>query len=195
MGSHGLVSYSAKYRITSRVGSRLDEVPELRWLDRLAPLVALLFAGSTYCGGELFRHYAPDLKTSGPQLLVWVFFISTVALYHATYCVNSLARICSGVGDIRRPTGAGTGCSWPCSLLEKAGTTIITTTLRLLDRDFGGKSMSRITSSSVYSSWDSSGACAHSHRTYSSGNSNRELAADTSSLTIAMVINSTACRL
>jgi stearoyl-CoA desaturase (delta-9 desaturase) len=67
--------------------------PELRWLERFAPQVALLFAGSTYLGGELLHRYAPGLKTSGPQLLVWVFFISTVALYHATYCVNSLAHL------------------------------------------------------------------------------------------------------
>jgi stearoyl-CoA desaturase (delta-9 desaturase) len=35
----------------------------------------------------------PGLKANGPQLLVWGFFLSTVALYHATYSVNSLAHL------------------------------------------------------------------------------------------------------
>ena len=35
----------------------------------------------------------PGLGTNGPQLLVWGFFLSTVALYHATYSVNSLAHL------------------------------------------------------------------------------------------------------
>jgi stearoyl-CoA desaturase (Delta-9 desaturase) len=67
--------------------------PELRWLDRCAPLVALAFAGTVYGCGELLRAFAPRLQTDGPQLLVWCFFVSTVALYHATYSVNSLAHL------------------------------------------------------------------------------------------------------
>ena len=34
----------------------------------------------------------PALGTSGPQLLVWGFCISTVALYHSTFAVNSFGR-------------------------------------------------------------------------------------------------------
>ena len=34
----------------------------------------------------------PGLHTSGPQLLVWGFFISTVVLFHATVTINSLAH-------------------------------------------------------------------------------------------------------
>ena len=36
---------------------------------------------------------APALRTDGPQLLVWGFFISTVVVYHATYTINSLAHL------------------------------------------------------------------------------------------------------
>ncbi len=35
---------------------------------------------------------APGLGTSGAQLVVWGFCISTVALYHATFTINSLAH-------------------------------------------------------------------------------------------------------
>lgn len=67
--------------------------PELRWLDRGAPLVAVLFAAALYGFGELLRAWMPGLRTDGPQLLVWSFFVSTVILYHATYSVNSLAHL------------------------------------------------------------------------------------------------------
>lgn len=67
--------------------------PELRLLDRFAPLVAILFAAAVYGFGEWLPRMVPGLGTSGPQLVVWCYFISTVALYHATYSVNSLAHL------------------------------------------------------------------------------------------------------
>ena len=36
--------------------------------------------------------YAPVLNTSGAQLVIWGFFISTTVLFHATCFVNSLAH-------------------------------------------------------------------------------------------------------
>jgi stearoyl-CoA desaturase (delta-9 desaturase) len=44
------------------------------------------------------RHFAlearwPSLGTSGGQMLVWGFFISTVACYHGTYTINSLCHV------------------------------------------------------------------------------------------------------
>jgi stearoyl-CoA desaturase (delta-9 desaturase) len=35
----------------------------------------------------------PGLNTSGYQLVVWGFFISTTLLYHGTFTVNSLAHV------------------------------------------------------------------------------------------------------
>ncbi len=67
--------------------------PELKWLDRLSPLVAVVFGVLLYGTGEILRVMAPGLGTNGWQMFVWVFFVSTVALYHATYCVNSLAHL------------------------------------------------------------------------------------------------------
>ena len=71
----------------------LAKFPELRFLDRFDILVPIAFAIAIYVFGELLASYAPHLKTNGPQLLVWGFVISTVALYHATFSVNSLAHV------------------------------------------------------------------------------------------------------
>jgi len=43
--------------------------------------------------GVLLKHVAPGLGTSGWQMLVWGFFISTVAVYHGTYTINSLSHV------------------------------------------------------------------------------------------------------
>ncbi len=67
--------------------------PELRWLDRGAPLLAVVFAGALYALGESLRAWLPQFNTNGPQLLVWGFFLSTVFLYHVTYSVNSIAHL------------------------------------------------------------------------------------------------------
>lgn len=66
--------------------------PELVFLDRFDTVIPIVFALGTYFLGEFLSLFAPGLETSGPQLLVWVFFISTVALYHGTFTINSLAH-------------------------------------------------------------------------------------------------------
>lgn len=45
-----------------------------------------------YALGALLEHFWPALGTSGWQLLVWGFFISTVVLFHATVTINSLSH-------------------------------------------------------------------------------------------------------
>lgn len=70
----------------------LARFPELRWLDRFDTAVPVLLAVALYALGEALAHFAPALHTSGPQLLVWGFFISTVVLFHATVTINSLAH-------------------------------------------------------------------------------------------------------
>jgi stearoyl-CoA desaturase (delta-9 desaturase) len=46
-----------------------------------------------YLLGVLLAHVAPSLGTNGWQMLVWGFFISTVAVYHGTYTINSLSHV------------------------------------------------------------------------------------------------------
>ena len=70
----------------------LARYPELRFLDRFDVLVPLGLAALLYAVGELLAVHAPDLSVTGPQLLVWGFCISTVALCHATFTINSLAH-------------------------------------------------------------------------------------------------------
>ncbi|GAB4189575.1 MAG: acyl-CoA desaturase [Wenzhouxiangellaceae bacterium] len=78
--------------------TELDEVkdlaayPELRWLDRHELVVPIAFAAAIFFfGGWLQTHY-PQLGTSGPQLLFWGYFVSTVVLIHVTLLINSVAH-------------------------------------------------------------------------------------------------------
>ena len=66
--------------------------PELRLLDRFDILVPVLLAGSLYALGAWLEGAHPQLGTSGPQLLVWGFFVSTIVLFHVTVTINSLAH-------------------------------------------------------------------------------------------------------
>jgi stearoyl-CoA desaturase (delta-9 desaturase) len=66
---------------------------DLRLLDRYYSLPPVLLALATFMLGALLGRYAPGLGTSGWQMLVWGFFMSTVLLYHGTFTVNSLAHI------------------------------------------------------------------------------------------------------
>ena len=66
--------------------------PELRWLDRYDILIPVVLAAALYGLGVLLAHYAPDLGTSGGQLLTWGFFVSTIVLFHVTVTINSLAH-------------------------------------------------------------------------------------------------------
>jgi stearoyl-CoA desaturase (delta-9 desaturase) len=70
----------------------LARFPELRFLDRFDALVPLLSVPAFYALGALLERRAPGLGTSGPQLLVWGFVVSTVALYHCTFAINSIAH-------------------------------------------------------------------------------------------------------
>lgn len=47
---------------------------------------------SMFALGTWLERAHAALGTSGPQLLVWGFFISTVVLFHATVTINSLAH-------------------------------------------------------------------------------------------------------
>jgi len=96
---HGLLwSHLGWFLSDAHFATRNDRVkelaafPELRFLDRFDVLVPALFAGAIYGLGNWLEHAAPQLGTSGWQLLVWGFVISTVVLYHATFSVNSLAH-------------------------------------------------------------------------------------------------------
>jgi stearoyl-CoA desaturase (delta-9 desaturase) len=71
----------------------LKRYPELRLLDRFDVIVPLMLIGFLFGLGSLLAYLAPELNTSGAQLVVWGYFVSTVALTHATLSINSLAHV------------------------------------------------------------------------------------------------------
>lgn len=70
----------------------LQSFPELRFLDRFDMVVPFLLALALFVTGVALERFAPQLGTSGAQMLIWGFFISTVVLYHGTFTINSLAH-------------------------------------------------------------------------------------------------------
>jgi stearoyl-CoA desaturase (Delta-9 desaturase) len=71
----------------------LCKFPELVFLDRfhfLGPLALALF---TFALGLALQRWFPGLGTTGPQMLVWGFVISTVVLAHGIASINSLAHL------------------------------------------------------------------------------------------------------
>lgn len=79
-----------------RLISNLIKYRDLRWLDRYYHLPPAALAVSTFLLGLGLERFAPGLHTSGWQMLVWGFFVSTVLLYHGTFTVNSAAHLFGG---------------------------------------------------------------------------------------------------
>jgi stearoyl-CoA desaturase (delta-9 desaturase) len=76
----------------SRVKDLL-KYPELRFLDRFDVAVPTALGIGVFLLGVLLKHAAPGLHTTGWQMLVWGFFVSTVLVYHGTYTINSLSHV------------------------------------------------------------------------------------------------------
>lgn len=78
------------------------QFPELRFIDRYHLIPPAILAAIVYGFGVYCEKFFPGLHTNGLQMLVWGFFVSTVFLYHGTFCINSLAHL---VGSRRFNTG------------------------------------------------------------------------------------------
>ncbi|MFN6356825.1 MAG: acyl-CoA desaturase [Cyanobacteriota bacterium] len=65
--------------------------PELVFIDRWSLLSPTLLAIATFALGWGLQQ--AGRPTSGMQMLVWGFFVSTVLLYHGTYTINSLSHV------------------------------------------------------------------------------------------------------
>ena len=74
----------------------LSRFPELRALDRFDVLIPILFGTATFGLGVLLEWRFPSLGTSGSQMLIWGFFVSTVLLAHSTFTINSLSHLFGG---------------------------------------------------------------------------------------------------
>ncbi len=67
--------------------------PELRFLDRFDLLPPAILAVGLYLFGALIEWGAPEAGVTGWQLVVWGMLVSTVAVYHVTYLVNSATHL------------------------------------------------------------------------------------------------------
>lgn len=92
----------------------LAKYRELVFLNRFDVVVPVALAASLYAAGAYLGRAHPDLGTTGPQLLVWGFFISTIVLFHATSAINTFAHI---VGTRRYETGDDSKNSFLLALL------------------------------------------------------------------------------
>ncbi len=97
----GWMTSSKNFPTEYRAVPDLAKFPELVFLNRFDFLVPALFAAALWIAGALLAHFAPGLGTSGGQLLVWGFFVSTVVLLHGTLLINSMAHV---FGDRRFET-------------------------------------------------------------------------------------------
>lgn len=68
------------------------KVPELVWLEKWHIIGPLTLAVGSFLAGEVVRAIEPSLGVTGAQMFVWCFGISTTALYHGTFTINSLAH-------------------------------------------------------------------------------------------------------
>ena len=88
--------------------------PELVWLNRFDTLVPVLLAAGLYAFGAVLKAYAPQLGTSGPQMLIWGFFISSTVLFHGTVTINSLDHM---IGSRRYDTPDTSRNNWVLALV------------------------------------------------------------------------------
>jgi stearoyl-CoA desaturase (delta-9 desaturase) len=82
---------NSKTRI--RLVPDLAKYPELRVLDRFDVLIPVLLGIACFGLGVVLEARAPSLGTSGLQMLVWGFFVSSVLLGHSTFTINSLSHV------------------------------------------------------------------------------------------------------
>jgi stearoyl-CoA desaturase (delta-9 desaturase) len=87
---------------------------ELRWINRYDTVIPVLLAIALFISGRLLEVYAPELGTSGMQMLIWGFFISTTVHFHAVVTINSMAHM---FGSRRYDTPDTSRNNWLLSLI------------------------------------------------------------------------------
>ncbi|MDR3388093.1 MAG: acyl-CoA desaturase [Rudaea sp.] len=118
---HGFVWSHLGWFLTPR-GFRTDwesipdlrRFPELRLLDRFDIAMPVALAVGLFFFGRWLQDAHPALGTSGAQMLIWGFFISTVVLFHASVTINSLAH---RFGSRRYDTADGSRNNWLLALI------------------------------------------------------------------------------
>jgi stearoyl-CoA desaturase (delta-9 desaturase) len=80
----------------------LHKFPEIKALQRHYVWLIVLQIAGMYGLGAWLQAVNPELGTSGLQMMVWGFFISTVFTWHVTFMVNS---VCHRYGSQSYDTG------------------------------------------------------------------------------------------
>ena len=86
----GWLTSRANFVTPYRYVKEWTRFPELVWLNRFDTVVPIILVAVLYGVGALLGRLAPGLGTSGAQMVIWGFFISTVVLFHATCTINSI---------------------------------------------------------------------------------------------------------
>ena len=86
----GWLTSRANFPTPYRYVQEWTRFPELVWLNRFDTVVPMTLAAALYAWGAFLQRVLPNWGTSGGQMVVWGFFISTVVLFHATCTINSL---------------------------------------------------------------------------------------------------------
>ena len=89
----GWMTSSKNFPTDYKAVKDLAKFPELVFLNRFDLIIPALMGITLYLTGAMLEKYAPGLGTSGGQLFVWGFFVSTVILLHGTLFINSLAHV------------------------------------------------------------------------------------------------------
>jgi stearoyl-CoA desaturase (delta-9 desaturase) len=88
----GWLTSSRNFPTDYRLVKDLAKYPELVFLNRFDVIGPLLLLAGLYGLGAALEAWVPSSGTSGAQMVVWGFFLSTTVLFHATCAVNSLAH-------------------------------------------------------------------------------------------------------
>ena len=89
----GWFTCARNFRTYYNIIPDFTKYPELVFLNRFDWIVPVLFMSGIYASGAWLETNHPEYGVSGLQMLVWCGFLSTVAVYHATFCVNSLCHL------------------------------------------------------------------------------------------------------
>ena len=113
--AHGLVPVEERLHAGPQVRARPHEVPRAALARPLRHPRAGRLRGRHLLRRRAARSTrAPELGTTGWQMLVWGFFISTIACYHGTYTINSLSHV---FGKQRYRTGDQSRNNWFLALI------------------------------------------------------------------------------
>ena len=89
----GWIGTNEAFRTRYELIQDFAKYKELVFLNRFDILVPILSAILIFLLGYAVNIYFPQLNTSGLQMLVWGFCISSVLLFHGTVTINSLAHM------------------------------------------------------------------------------------------------------